>query len=96
MWLKNLQGNLSSLVANISQPLSHHQNLSSITLTKTMCKFAGAVTVHQAEAVSYRILLSCPRLSLQYIFIHDDFISALSAGSIIIYHSGSVVFLGAS
>lgn len=58
------QGNLSSMVANISQPLLQHQNLSSITFTKTMCVFAGADTVHQAEAVSYRILLSCSRLSL--------------------------------
>lgn len=37
------------MVANISKPLSHHQNLSSITFAKTMCIFAGADTVYQAE-----------------------------------------------
>lgn len=62
------QGNLSSMVANISQSLSRHQNLSSITFAKTMCISAGADIVYQAEAVSYRILLSCSRLSLQYIY----------------------------
>lgn len=65
MWFKNfLQGSLSSMVANISQPLLQQQNLSSITFTNAVCIFADADSVDQAEAVIYRILLSCSRLFL--------------------------------
>ena len=51
------------MVANISQVFLHPQNLNSIPFTD-VCILAVADTVDQVEAMIYRILLSCSRLSL--------------------------------
>lgn len=73
MWLQKFsQGNHGTIVANLIQPFLHHQNLRSIAFTN-VCIATVADTVDRVEAVIYRILLSCSRLSL-YLFVMTWFL----------------------